>query len=312
MNKHTYSLLIQVESFFEVLLFPPDWTTGLTGMFELGAGPQCISPNNIPGMTNLTCSERHHHHPQHHHHQRGRHSPGFTLRRQSDPKHGRRFCFPTAGVKVDSKQAAEDPTVPSAPAPNDNNELLWHTCDGRRRAPRGPASLPSKSLFCCQVKLALRGHAPHLFIVQLSANSHSNPPAHLWEEVPLGSIGIVWAQKKHNVAVCSASLTWTKVNIYLLPLTSRLHVSLLETTRQNFLCAHLWLAGVQTSDCSLKPLWLQVKFDLFYKSFGFNQNRNVLFYSFMNFNELLQMLYFSFSLENQLILVCDVISDNLS
>lgn len=99
---------------------------------------------------------------------------------------------------------------------------------------------------------------PYLFIVQLSANSHSNHHAHLWEELPqLGSIRIVWTQNKHSVAaVCSGSLTWTKVNIYLLPLTSRLHVSLLETTRQNFLCAHLWLAGVQTSDCSLEPLWL--------------------------------------------------------
>lgn len=106
---------------------------------------------------------------------------------------------------------------------------------------------------------------PYLFIVQLSANSHSNRRTHLWEELPqLGSIGIVWTQNKHNVAaVCSGSLTWTKVNIYLLPLTSRLHVSLHETTRQNFLCAHLWLAGVQTSDCSLEPLWLQVKLGFF-------------------------------------------------
>lgn len=127
-------------------------------MFELGAGPQCTSLNNIPGMTNLTCSEWHHHHhhrPQHHHHQRW-HSPGFTPVRQSDPKHTRRFRFPTAGVKVDSKQAAEHPSVPSAPAPND--------CDtpatGGTRAPLRPASLSSKCLFCCQVKLALRGHAP--------------------------------------------------------------------------------------------------------------------------------------------------------
>lgn len=156
--KHIYSLLIRADSFFEVLLFPP------TGMFELGAGPQCVSLNNIPGMTNLTCAERHHHHhrPQHHHHhhhhQRGRHSPGFTLRRQSDPKHTRQFRFPTAGVKVDGK-AAEHPSVPSSRAPNYDDELLWRTCDWRNTLLAGLPVFPL-CLFCCQVKLALRGHAP--------------------------------------------------------------------------------------------------------------------------------------------------------
>lgn len=58
-------------------------------------------------------------------------------------------------------------------------QLQTTTTSFWRNSRSSQACQSSKCLFCCQVKLALRGHAPYLFIVQLSANSHSNRRARL-------------------------------------------------------------------------------------------------------------------------------------